>query len=57
MKHHTAKCYGAIPMSSTPLQTPMNWTLWQIAIAIRAVYGVNLMANSYEAAHSKKLWG
>ena len=37
----------------------MNWTLWQIVIAIRAVYGVgvNLMAHSYEAPHSKKLWG
>ena len=37
----------------------MKWTLWQIAIAIRAVYGVglNLTTHSYEAAHSKKLWG
>ena len=37
----------------------MNWTLWQIAIAVRAVYGdgVNLMIHSYEAPHTKKLWG
>ena len=35
----------------------MNRTLWQIAIAVRAVYGVNLMAHSNEAPHSKKLWG
>ena len=36
----------------------MNWTLWQIATAIRAVYGVavNLTAHSYKAPHSKKLW-
>ena len=44
-------------MSSTPYQTPMDWTLWQIAIALRAVYGVNLTAHSYDAPHSKKLWG
>ena len=37
----------------------MNWTLWQIATAIRAVYGVavNFTAQSYKAPHSKKLWG
>ena len=37
----------------------MNWTLWQIAIGIRAVYrvGVNLTAHCYEPPHSKKLWG
>ena len=51
------KTPGVICMSSTPLQTPMNWTLWKIAIAVRAVYGVNLQAHSYEAPHSKKLWG
>ena len=28
-----------------------------IAIAVRAVHGVNLTAHSYEAPHSKKLWG
>ena len=54
----TAKSYGVILMSSTPYQTPMNSTLWQIATAIRAVYGVgvNLTAHSYKAPHSKKLW-
>ena len=35
----------------------MKRTLWQIAIAVRAVYGVNLTAHSNEAPHSKKLWG
>ena len=35
----------------------MKRTLWQIAIAVRAVYGLNLMAHSNEAPHSKKLWG
>ena len=36
----------------------MNWTLWQIVIAIREVYGVgvNLTAHNYEAPHSEKLW-
>ena len=36
----------------------MKGTLWQIAIAVRAVYevGVNLTAHSYEAPHMKKLW-
>ena len=28
-----------------------------MAIANRAAYGVNLAAHSYEAPHSKKLWG
>ena len=44
-------------MSSTPLQTPMNWTLWQIAITISAVFGVNFTAHSYEAPNCKMLWG
>ena len=35
----------------------MMRTLWQIAIAVRAVYGVNLTAHSKEAPHSKKPWG
>ena len=35
----------------------MKRTLGQIAIAVRAVYGVNLMAHSNEAPHSKKRWG
>ena len=35
----------------------MKRTLWQIAIAVRAVYGVNLTAHSNEAPHSKKPWG
>ena len=35
----------------------MKRTLWQIAIAIRALYGVNLTSHSYEAPHSKRLWG
>ena len=35
----------------------MKRTLWQIAIAVRAVYGVILTAHSNEAPHSKKLWG
>ena len=35
----------------------MKQTLWQIAIAIRALYGVNLTAHSNEASHSRKLWG
>ena len=35
----------------------MKQTLWQIAIAIRAVYGVNLTAHSNEAPHGQKLWG
>ena len=52
-------CCGVILMLSTPNQTPTKWTLWQIAIAIRAVYGVGvkLPAHSYKAPHSKKLWG
>ena len=37
--------------------TRMNWTLWQIAIAVTAVYGVNHTAHSYEAPHSKMLCG
>ena len=35
----------------------MKRTLGQIAIAVRTVYGVNLMAHSNEAPHSKKRWG
>ena len=35
----------------------MKRTLWQIAIAVRTLYGVNLTAHSNEAPHSKKLWG
>ena len=53
---HKAMAYGVILMSSTPCiaNTYEVDRIWQIAIAIRAVYGVNLTAHSYEAVHSKK---
>ena len=35
----------------------MKWTLWQIAIAVRAVYGMNLTTHSNEAPQSKKVLG
>ena len=38
----------------------MSWTLWQIAIAVTAVYGVEVKPPahcSYKAPHSKKLQG
>ena len=37
----------------------MNWTLWQIAIGVTAVYGVGVkpLARSHKAPHSKKLRG
>ena len=38
-------------------RVPHSKHLWQIAIAIRALYGVNLTTHSNEAPHSKKLWG
>ena len=49
--------YGTQQRSTPQQKTPMKLTLWQIAIAVRAVYRVNLTAHSNEAPHSKKLWG
>ena len=58
-KHPTTKSYVVILVLSTPKQTHMNWTLWRIAIAVTAVYGVGVkpLARSYEAPYSKKLRG
>ena len=46
---HSKKLWGHLyvkyPMDS------LNWTLWQIAIAVREVHGVNLTTHSYCTKH------